>query len=165
MRSSARLTARTSGRQACSCPVRSALDPVAAGRQAARSGRAGTLVHRRGLQPSRSRYHMRDYALRSLSAFYTDDMAVLSPARLPRRLFPAVHLATSGAEARERIGPADREASSSCTSSPRRGGSRPPLDPPSTAAHAPTDRGHYVPVDFDPARYRVLFTRVRSHRS
>ena len=52
-------------------------------------------------------YHVRDDALRSLSAFYTDDMAVLSPARLPAApLRAAVHLATSGAEARERIGPA-----------------------------------------------------------
>jgi hypothetical protein len=37
-----------------------------------------------------------------------------------------------------------------------------PLDAPSSA-HPSTDRGHHVPFDFDPARYRVLFTRVRSH--
>src|SRR5262249_41283133 len=30
-------------------------------------------------------------------------------------------------------------------------------------ADSSTDRGHYVPVDFDPTRYRVLFTRARSH--
>ena len=38
-----------------------------------------------------------------------------------------------------------------------------PLNTPLSAAHPSTHRGHHVPLDFDAARYRVLFTRVRSH--
>jgi class 3 adenylate cyclase/protein-S-isoprenylcysteine O-methyltransferase Ste14 len=56
-------------------------------------------------------YQVRDYALRRLSAFYTDDMAVLSPARLPaERLRAAVRVAASGAEVRDRIRAAGRGA-------------------------------------------------------
>jgi class 3 adenylate cyclase/protein-S-isoprenylcysteine O-methyltransferase Ste14 len=110
-------------------------------------------------------YQVRDYALRHLSAFYTDDMAVLSPARLPAEpLRAAVQLATSGAGVRDRVGPAGRGAKLLVYVLPETWRIPDlPLDPPSAAAHAPTDRGHYVPVNFDPARYRVLFTRVRSH--
>jgi hypothetical protein len=51
-------------------------------------------------------YQVRDYALRHLSAFYTEDMAVLSPARLPAEaLRTAVQVAASEAEVRDQIGP------------------------------------------------------------
>jgi class 3 adenylate cyclase/protein-S-isoprenylcysteine O-methyltransferase Ste14 len=110
-------------------------------------------------------YQVRDYALRRLSAFYTDDMAVLSPARLPAEpLRAAVRVATSGAEVRDRIGAAGRGAKLLVYVLPEAWRIADlPLDPPSAAAHASTDRGHHVPFDFDPTRYRVLFTRVRSH--
>ena len=50
-------------------------------------------------------YRVRDHALRRLSTFYTGDMAVLWPARLQEEeLRAAVRVATSGAEARDRIG-------------------------------------------------------------
>jgi PcRGLX-like N-terminal RIFT barrel domain len=38
-----------------------------------------------------------------------------------------------------------------------------PLDPPSARVRPATGRGHHVPFDFDRTRYRVLFTRPRSH--
>ena len=110
-------------------------------------------------------YQLRDYALRRLSAFYTDDMAVLSPARLPtEHLHAALRVATSGGEVRDRIGAAGSGAKLLVYVLPEAWRIADlPLDPPSSAAHASTHRGHYVPFDFDPVRYRVLFTRVRSH--
>ena len=103
-------------------------------------------------------YQVRDYALRHLSAFYADDMAVLSPARLTAEpLRAAVRVATSGAEVRDRIDAAGRGAKLLVYVIPDIWRIADlPLDP-------ATDRGHHVPIDFDPARYRVLFTRVRSH--
>jgi len=97
-------------------------------------------------------------ALRHLSAFYTDDMAVLSPARLTAEpLRAAVRVARSGAEVRDRIDAAGRGAKLLVYVLPDTWRIADlPLDP-------ATDRGHHVPIDFDPARYRVLFTRVRSH--
>src|SRR5262245_10723548 len=110
-------------------------------------------------------YQVRDYALRRLSALYTEDMAVLSPARLPAELLrTAVQMAVSGAEVRDRIGAARRGAKLLVYILPEAWRIPDlPLDTPSAAAHPSTDRGHHVPFDFDPARYRVLFTRVRSH--
>src|SRR5207247_3309878 len=56
-------------------------------------------------------YRVRDHALRHLSTFYTEDMAVLSPARLQaEELRTAVRVATSGAEVRDRIGAGGRRA-------------------------------------------------------
>src|SRR5207247_3457193 len=56
-------------------------------------------------------YRVRDHALRYLSTFYTEDMAVLSPARLQAEdLRTAVRVATSGAEVRDRIGVGGRRA-------------------------------------------------------
>jgi class 3 adenylate cyclase/protein-S-isoprenylcysteine O-methyltransferase Ste14 len=103
-------------------------------------------------------YQVRDYALRRLSAFYTDDMAVLSPARLPAEaLRAAVRVATSGAAVRDRIDAAGAGAKLLAYVLPDTWRIADlPLEP-------ATDRGHHVPIDFDPARYRVLFTRVRSH--
>jgi class 3 adenylate cyclase/protein-S-isoprenylcysteine O-methyltransferase Ste14 len=109
-------------------------------------------------------YQVRDYALARLSAFYTEDMAVLSPARLPAEpLHAAVRVAASGAEVRDRIDAAGRRAKLLVYVLPEAWMIADlPLDAPSSA-HPSTDRGHHVPFDFDPARYRVLFTRVRSH--
>jgi hypothetical protein len=103
-------------------------------------------------------YHVRDYALQRLSAFYTDDMAVLSPARLTAELLrAAVRVATSGVEVRDRIDAAGPGATLLVYVLPDSWRIADlPLDP-------ATDRGHHVPIDFDPARYRVLITRVRSH--
>jgi hypothetical protein len=107
-------------------------------------------------------YQVRDYTLRRLTAFYTDDMAVLSPARLPTEpIRAAVRLAMSGADVRDRIGAAGRGAKFLVYVLPETWWIADlPLDPQSSAA---THRGHHVPFDFDPGRYRVLFTRVRSH--
>jgi class 3 adenylate cyclase/protein-S-isoprenylcysteine O-methyltransferase Ste14 len=110
-------------------------------------------------------YGLRDYALSHLSAYYAGDMAVLSPARLTdAELRAAMHVATSAADVRQRI------------ESARRGGqllvyvlpeawriADLPLDPASAERQPETDRGHYVPLDFDRFRYRVLVTRARSH--
>jgi protein-S-isoprenylcysteine O-methyltransferase Ste14 len=110
-------------------------------------------------------YQVRDYALRHLSAFYTEDMAVLSPARLSAAaLRTAVQVAASGAEVRDQIGPSGPGAKLLVYVLPEAWRIPDlPLDTPSSAAHPSTHRGHHVPFDFDPARYRVLFTRVRSH--
>src|SRR5262245_55128236 len=49
-------------------------------------------------------YRVRDYALGNLSTFYTEDMAVISPARLEgEELRAAVTVATSGAQVTQRI--------------------------------------------------------------
>jgi hypothetical protein len=92
-------------------------------------------------------------------------MAVLSPARLPmEHLHAALRVATSGVEVRDRIGATGSGAKLLVYVLPEAWRIADlPLDPPSFAAHASTRRGHYVPFDFDPVRYRVLFTRVRSH--
>jgi class 3 adenylate cyclase/protein-S-isoprenylcysteine O-methyltransferase Ste14 len=110
-------------------------------------------------------YQVRDYALRRLSAFYTEDMAVLSPARLlAEPLHAAVRVAMSAAEVRDRIGATGPRAKLLVYVLPEAWRIADlPLDAPSSAAHASTDRGHHVPFDFDPVRYRVLVTRVRSH--
>ncbi len=110
-------------------------------------------------------YRVRDHALRRLSTFYTEDMAVLSPARLPDgELRAAVRVVTSGAEARDRIGADGRGAKLLVYVLPEAWTIADlPLDPPSPGGHPATDRGHHVPFDFDRTRYRVLFTRVRSH--
>jgi len=107
-------------------------------------------------------YQVRDYTLGRLSAFYTDDMAVLSPAQLPAEpLRAAVRVAMSGADVRDRIAAAGRGAKLLVYVLPETSWIADlPLDPQSSVA---THRGHHVPFDFDPARYRVLFTRVRTH--
>src|SRR5262245_47228346 len=110
-------------------------------------------------------YRVRDYALQNLSTFYTDDMAVISPARLEgEELRAAVRVATSRAQATERINAVGQGAKLLVYVLPEAWMIADlPLDPPSSEVHATTDRGHYVPVDFDRTRYRVLFTRTRSH--
>src|SRR5215510_8086260 len=56
-------------------------------------------------------YRVRDYALQNLSTFYADDMAVISPARLEgEELRAALRVATSGAQATERINAAGQGA-------------------------------------------------------
>jgi hypothetical protein len=110
-------------------------------------------------------YRVRDYALRNLSTFYTEDMAVISPARLEgEELRAAVRVATSGAQVTQRINAAGQSAKLLVYVLPEAWMIADlPLDPPSFGVHPTTDRGHYVPVDFDRTRYRVLFTRARSH--
>src|SRR5262249_49636159 len=87
------------------------------------------------------------------------------PARLPAEsLRSALQVAASGEEVSDRIGAAGRGAKLLVYVLPEAWRIADlPLDTPSSAAHPSTDRGHYVPFDFDPARYRVLFTWVRSH--
>ena len=110
-------------------------------------------------------YRVRDHALRHLSTFYTEDMAVLSPARLQAEdLRTAVRVATSGAEVRDRIGAGGRRAKLLVYVLPEEWRIADlPLDRPSPESPPATDRGHHVPFDFDRTRYRVLFTRVWSH--
>jgi len=110
-------------------------------------------------------YRVRDHALRHLSTFYTEDMAVLSPARLQAEdLRTAVRVATSGAEVRDRIGVGGRRAKLLVYVLPEEWRIADlPLDRPSPESPPATDRGHHVPFDFDLTRYRVLFTRVWSH--
>ena len=110
-------------------------------------------------------YKVRDYALRNLSTFYTEDMAVISPARLDgEELRAAVRVATSGATVRERIRAVGQGAKLLVYVLPEAWMIADlPLDPPSSGVRPETDRGHHVPFDFDHTRYRVLFTRARSH--
>ena len=110
-------------------------------------------------------YQVRDYALRHLSTFYTEDMAVISPARLDgEELRAAVRVATSGATVRERIRAVGQGAKLLVYVLPEAWMIADlPLDPPSSGVRPETDRGHHVPFDFDHTRYRVLFTRARSH--
>jgi hypothetical protein len=92
-------------------------------------------------------------------------MAVISPARLEgEELRAAVRVATSGAQVTQRINAAGQGAKLLVYVLPEAWMIADlPLDPPSFGVHPTTDRGHYVPVDFDRTRYRVLFTRARSH--
>ena len=72
-------------------------------------------------------------------------------------------VATSGATVRERISAAGQSAKLLVYVLPEAWMIADlPLDPPSSGVR-PTDRGHHVPFDFDHTRYRVLFTRARSH--
>ena len=108
-------------------------------------------------------YGLRSYSLDQVSAFYTEDMAVLSPAVLDEdTLRQAVRVATSAPDVQEPIAaaggkllvyvlPADWKIADL------------PLDPPSPQGDPETERGHFTPRDFDPRHYRVLFTRVRTH--
>jgi len=138
---------------------------MAAGRRTASSGGAGALACPVVAASVGIGYQVRNYALQRLSAFYTDDMAVLSPARLPAELLrAAVRVATSGAEVRDRIGTAGRGAKLLVYVLPEAWRIPDlPLDPVSSTAYNSADRGHHIPLDFDPTRYRVLFTRAQSH--
>jgi len=110
-------------------------------------------------------YLLRDYSLRHLSGFYTEDMAVISPAPLEGdEVRAAVRVATSEATVRERIGALGHGGKLLVYVLPEAWMIPDlPLDPPSARVQPATDRGHHVPFDFDRTRYRVLFTRPRSH--
>jgi len=109
-------------------------------------------------------YWLRDYALTHLSAYYAEDMAVLSPARLTgAELRAAVRVATSAAEIRQRIESARRGALIVYVLPEAWQIADLPLDPASAERQAETDRGHHVPLDFDRVHYRVLVTRARTH--
>src|SRR5262249_5134712 len=110
-------------------------------------------------------YRVRDYALRNLSTFYTEDMAVISPARLAgEELRAAIEVATSEAQVNERISAVGQGTKLLVYVLPEAWMIADlPLDPPSSRVHPATNRGHHVPLDFDRARHRVLFTRARSH--
>jgi hypothetical protein len=101
---------------------------------------------------------LRDYALAKISAFYTEDVAVLSPALLTDQ---ELHAAYRTAMADVRVQEALRGA-----------------DPAKQLVYVvpvewdlpdlPMERvhrsgGHYVPADFDRWHYKLLFTRVRTH--
>src|SRR5262249_55520594 len=110
-------------------------------------------------------YRVRDYALTHLSAYYTEDMAVLSPARLTEaELSAAMRVATSAAELRQLAESARRVAPLLIYVLPEEWQIPDlPLDPASAERQPETDRGHHVPLDFDRFRYRVLVTRARTH--
>jgi hypothetical protein len=109
-------------------------------------------------------YWLRDYALTHLSAYYTEDMAVLSPARLTgAELRAAIRVATSAAEIRQRIESARRGALIVYVLPEAWQIADLPLHPSSAERQAETDRGHHVPLDFDRVHYRVLVTRARTH--
>lgn len=109
-------------------------------------------------------YWLRDYALTHLSAYYAEDMAVLSPAPLTgAELRAAIRVATSAAEIRQRIESARRGALIVYVLPEAWQIADLPLDPASAERQAETDRGHHVPLDFDRVHYRVLVTRARTH--
>jgi hypothetical protein len=109
-------------------------------------------------------YWLRDYALTHLSAYYAEDMAVLSPARLTdAELRAAIRVATSAAEIRQRIERARRGALIVYVLPEAWQIADLPLDAASAERQAETDRGHHVPLNFDRVHYRVLVTRARTH--
>ena len=103
-------------------------------------------------------FTLRDYSLSSITAFYTPEAAVLSPALLrDDELKAAYRTATADArvhKAMQSVGPAKSIVYVV------------PLkwclpDLPLEATR--TCYGHYVPVDFDRRYYKLLFTRARTH--
>ena len=109
-------------------------------------------------------YRLRDHALTHLSAYYAEDMAVLSPARLTgAELRAAIRVATSASEVRRRIESSGRGVLIVYVLPDAWQIADLPLDPAPAERQAETDRGHHVPLDFDRAHYRVLITRARTH--
>jgi hypothetical protein len=97
-------------------------------------------------------------SISSVSGYYAEDVAVLSPARLDRRtLEEAYWLAADHEDVRRAL-------------ESEEGGAQIVYVVPMTW-HLPDiplekdgkGRGHATPVDFDPVRFRVLFTRARIH--
>jgi hypothetical protein len=103
-------------------------------------------------------FTLRDYSLSSITAFYTPEAAVLSPALLSDdELKAAYRTATADArvhKALQAVGPAKRIVYVV------------PLEwclPDLPLEATRTCYGHYVPVDFDRRYYKLLFTRARTH--
>ncbi|MFQ5945998.1 MAG: adenylate/guanylate cyclase domain-containing protein, partial [Anaerolineae bacterium] len=104
-------------------------------------------------------YRLRDYSLSRVTALYTENMAVLSPAILTdEELGTAVRVAMAGAQVREKLEAAGRAAKLLVYVLP--------VD--WEIADLPIQLieghgGHYRPTDFDRRFYKVLFTKVRTH--
>lgn len=103
-------------------------------------------------------FGLRDYSLSRVTAFYTPETAVLSPALLSdEELKAAYHTAAADArvqEAIEAVKPAKRIVYVV------------PLKwclPDLPLEASPTCYGHHVPANFDRRYYKLLFTRARTH--
>jgi protein-S-isoprenylcysteine O-methyltransferase Ste14 len=106
-------------------------------------------------------FGLREYSLAHITAWYTEDTAVLSPALLSEEeLTAAYRTATRDARVQqvlERLKPAKRllYVVPEAWYLPDL-----PLDPPEAI---PGVGGHHTPADFDRRYYKLLFTRARTH--
>jgi hypothetical protein len=118
---------------------------------------AATLVAGVGLA-----YALREYSLARVSALYTDEAAVLSPARLPpAELRAAFETARADARVRPLLEAGGGAGGRLLVYVVPLGWTLPdlPLDKAPAGGHG----GHTRPADFERGRYRVLFTRTRTH--
>jgi hypothetical protein len=106
-------------------------------------------------------FGLREYSLAHITAWYTEDIAVLSPALLSEEeLTGAYRTANTDArvqQALERLKPAKRivYVVPEAWYLPDL-----PLDP---LEAIPGVRGHHTPADFDRRYYKLLFTRTLTH--
>ena len=105
-----------------------------------------------------SAYGLRDWSLGHVSALYTDDLAVLSPAQLsPEELATALGIAQQHAEVRAAL--QARPGGPLLVYVVPVGWELQDIPMHTERVHA----GHHMPRDFDRRFYRVLFTRARVH--
>jgi protein-S-isoprenylcysteine O-methyltransferase Ste14 len=103
-------------------------------------------------------FGLRDYALTTLSAFYMQDVGVLSPALLSDSELSATYrIAMADARVQQRL----RDARPSKLIVYVVPGEWDLPDLPMERAHR--GGGHYTPADFDRRHYKLLFTRIRTH--
>lgn len=101
---------------------------------------------------------LRDYSLSKVSAFYTDDVAVLSPARLTAEEIGVVYrTAITNAQIKQKLG-AIGPAKLVVYVVPQEW-----YLPDLPLEVAQNSAGHKTPADFNLRNYKVLFTKVRSH--
>jgi len=105
-------------------------------------------------------YGLREFSLSRVSAFYTENVAVLSPAVLnDEELRRAYQVASENRQVRRLVSDAGTDAKLIVYVVPLQWKIADlPMDRPS-----PDDSGHEVPSDFDHRFYKVLFTRARTH--
>ncbi len=99
------------------------------------------------------------YALTQVSASFSDDVAILSPAVLSEQELAAAHrVALGDATVQQALRDAGPDARLLVYVVPREWSL---ADLPMDREHRPG--GHHVPADFDRRYYKVLFTKVRTH--
>lgn len=105
---------------------------------------------------------LRHYSLGELSALFQDDAAILSPAVLETEVLrDAYRTALDSPQVRQTLSAADPPAKYLVYVLPREWHLADlPLDPLEVVLRF---GGHYTPADFDSQRFKLLFTRVKSH--
>jgi len=103
-------------------------------------------------------FGLRDYALKAITAWYSEDSAVLSPALLsPGELRTAYRTATEDPRIRRALEPVEHAKRIVYVVPEAWSLADLPLDA------RPEAGGHHTPRDFDRRHYKLLFTRARSH--